>query len=214
MFFERPLALVGLAGVVLAAGAMDPIDAAAQQIYRSVGPDGRITFSDRPPVDSGSRATASAAARPSDGSDQAALPFELRQAAARYPVTLFSGPDCGPCGQGRTMLTARGVPFAEKTVTTNEDIEALKRLVGAATLPVLTIGGQQLKGYSEVEWRQFLDAAGYPKTSQLPAGYQQSAPSPLVAAHDANPPARKTEAPAPAPHPLPPAPPPANGFQF
>jgi len=80
------------------------------------------------------------------------------------------------------MLSARGVPFAERTVTTNEDIEALKRLATGATLPMLTIGGQQLRGYSEAEWTQFLDAAGYPKSSQLPPGYAQAPATPLVAA--------------------------------
>ena len=82
------------------------------------------------------------------------------------------------------MLAGRGIPFAEKTVTTNEDIDALKRLAGVPSLPFLTIGGQQLKGFSEVEWSQFLDAAGYPKTSQLPAGYSQLPPAPLVAAQE------------------------------
>ena len=42
------------------------------------------------------------------------------------------------------MLSARGVPFTEKTVTSNEDVEALKRLGGTSSVPFLTIGGQQL----------------------------------------------------------------------
>jgi hypothetical protein len=48
-------------------------------------------------------------------------------------------------------------------------------------LPFLTIGGQQIKGYSDGEWAQYLDAAGYAKQSQLPSGYQRPAPTPLVA---------------------------------
>jgi hypothetical protein len=79
------------------------------------------------------------------------------------------------------MLAARGVPFAERTVSSNEDIEAFKRLAGSGTLPLLTVGGQQLRGYSESEWTQFLDAAGYPKSSQLPPRYVQPPASPLVA---------------------------------
>ena len=53
---------------------------------------------------------------------------------------------------------------------------------GDTSLPFITIGGQQIKGYADTEWTQFLDAAGYPKTSQLPPGYRAAAPAPFVAA--------------------------------
>ena len=194
-------------------------DANAQQIYRIVGPDGRITFSDQPPLDAGKAATpAKAVPLPgAAGAGNAALPFELRQVASRYPVTLYSAPTCAPCGSGRAMLSSRGIPFAEKTVTTNEDIDALKRLSGgAASLPLLTIGGQQLRGFSEAEWTQFLDAAGYPKTSLLPPSYSRVPPAPLVAAQDQTPARPAAEAPADS-QPLPPPAPPAEnpaGIKF
>jgi glutaredoxin len=160
-------------------------DANAQQIYRLVGPDGRVTFSDKAPLDPNTKTTLARGVAPPAGSSLESLPFELRQVASRYPVTFYTGPGCGPCGEGRALLSSRGVPYAEKTVTTNDDIEALKRLTnGAASLPILTIGGQQLRGFSEVEWVQFLDAAGYPKNSLLPAGYIPSPASPLVAAQE------------------------------
>ena len=87
-----------------------------------------------------------------------------------------------PCTTGRNLLINRGIPFSEKTVESNDDIAALQRLASAGSLPLLTIGGQQLKGYSDSEWTQYLDAAGYPKTSQLPSSYRRPAAAPLVAA--------------------------------
>jgi glutaredoxin len=183
MFFARPFLALGLVGLLAAAGT-GSIDANAQQIYRIVGSDGRVTFSDKPPLASNAKATTAAVARTSNGAALGGLPFELRQVANRFPVTLYTAPSCAPCLSGRAMLASRGIPFAEKTVTTNEDIDALKRLAGAPSLPLLTIGGQQLKGFAEVEWSQFLDAAGYPKTSQLPSGYSQVPPAPLVAAQE------------------------------
>jgi glutaredoxin len=171
----------GLMGVLAAAG-MRCNDANAQQIYRFVTPDGRITFSDKATLDPNAKATLARAVALPAGSSLESLPFELRQTASRYPVVFYTGPGCGPCSGGRALLSSRGVPYSEKTVTTNDDIEALKRLTnGAASLPILTIGGQQLRGFSEVEWSQFLDAAGYPKTSQLPASYTPAPASPLVA---------------------------------
>ena len=190
MFFARPLfTITSLMGLLAVAG-FGSTDANAQHIFRTVSPDGRITFSDQVPVEANARtSTASALPIPGPGPNSGALPFELRQAAARYPVTLYTGSSCAPCDSGRSFLSSRGIPFTEMTVTTNEDIEALKRLAGAQSLPFLTVGGQHIKGFSEVEWDQFLDAAGYPKTSQLPAGFSRPRARALVAAQQAQTPA-------------------------
>lgn len=153
----------------------------AQTVYRIVGPDGKVTFSDRAPETPPPGSRTSAVTPSAGGSDTSALPFELRQVAQRFPVTLYSDSKCAPCDSARSMLVARGVPFAERTVTTNEDMDALQRLGGGNSLPFATIGGQQLSGYSASEWAQYLDAAGYPKTSQLPANYRRAEPTPLVA---------------------------------
>ncbi len=162
--------------------------AGAQQVFRIVGPDGKVTFSDKPPVDPGAKA-APAGVGGASGAEPggAALPFDLRQVASRYPVTLYTGADCAPCAGGRNFLAARGIPYSEKTVSSPQDIAALQRLTGGANVPTVTIGGQVLTGFSEVEWAQFLNAAGYPQTSQLPPGYRQPAATPLVAAAPARP---------------------------
>ena len=151
----------------------------AQNVYRIVGPDGKVTFSDRPPADGTAQPARVTGA--DSGSGDAVLPVSLRQVAGRFPVTLYTGNDCAPCASARTFLTSRGIPFTERTVTSNEDIAAFQRLSGSSSLPFGTIGGQQLIGFSESEWTQYLDAAGYPKQSQLPRNYRSPAPTPLVA---------------------------------
>lgn len=206
MSFARSLLAAGSMGLLTMAGTA-AFDAHAQQIFRIVEPNGRITFSDQAPVDVATRASAAKAIPlpgAPGGSDSSTLPFELRQAATRFPVTLYTSPDCAPCSSGRALLANRGVPFGEKTVVSNADIDALQRMAGAASLPFLTIGGQQIKGFSDAEWNQFLDAAGYPKTSQLPTGYVRSPAAPLVAAQVPQPPR-----PAPSADAAPPSPPPA-----
>jgi glutaredoxin len=177
------------AAVVLAA--LVSAGASAQGVYRVVGPDGKVTYSDQPPP-------ATANARPVSGASAAAtstgsLPSELRQAAGRYPVTLYAAADCAPCDNGRNFLNSRGIPYAEKSVSSSDDIAAFRRLSGVSSLPMLAVGGQYLKGYSESEWTQYLDAAGYPKTSVLPAGYRRSAATPLVEAKAAAAPATTTQ---------------------
>lgn len=163
----------------------------AQAVYRVVGPDGRVTFSDKPPV--AGNATASGAGGKQANSEGASMPYELRQVANKYPVTLYTSSNCNPCDAGRAMLNSRGIPFAEKTISTNEDAEALQRMSSDASLPFLTIGGQQLKGYSDAEWSQFLNAAGYPKKSLLPASYRNPAAAPLVTVQKPAPAAAKPD---------------------
>ena len=151
----------------------------AQTVYRIVGADGKVTYSDKPPAETRVKVT-SGAGGSGGGVATASLPFELRQVAQKYPVTLYTGENCGPCQSARSMLITRGVPFTEKTVITVEDSQALTRLSGENSLPFGTIGGQQLKGFSDAEWTQFLNAAGYPATSVLPSSYRPPAATPLV----------------------------------
>jgi len=178
---------VGRFGVVLllVSGA-----ALAQPVYRSVDPTGKVTFSDQPPSRNAQPGTSSGGGGTSSANTGAQLPYELRQVVQRYPVTLYTGDECAPCGIGRSMLMSRGVPFDERTVKSNDDVEALKRLSGDNSLPLLTIGAQQLKGYSDTDWSQYLDAAGYPKSTQLPAGYRNPPAQPLVAKQPAAAPTR------------------------
>ena len=171
------LAALGLLAALLT---MSSASLWAQAVYRIVGPDGQVTFSDKPPPATAGKSTTLDAGGAGPTSGGTALPYELQQVVSKYPVTLYTGANCGPCGSGRAMLTSRGVPFMERTVTSAQDADALQRLSGDNTLPLLTIGGQQLKGFSDTEWNQFLNAAGYPKTSQLPTSYHNPPAAPLV----------------------------------
>lgn len=195
--------------------------AQAQAVYRIVGPDGKVTFSDRAPAEDASPAkSATSSARPDAAN--AALPYALRQVAARFPVTLYTSADCAPCASARNFLLGRGVPFAERSISSNADIDALTRLSGNTSLPFATLGGQHLSGFSDSEWTQYLDAAGYPKKSELPSTYRPPAATPLVAVQPlAAPPADPAQAPrperpAPAPAPAPSGPGPGNpaGIRF
>ena len=163
----------------------------AQTVYRIVSPDGKVTFSDRAP-DSNAKPTQGA----TQGSAAAGstLPYELQQITTRFPVTLYTGSDCTPCNGARNLLVGRGIPFTERTITTNEDIDALQRLSGSSSLPFGTIGGQQLTGFSDTEWTQYLNAAGYPKQSQLPSNYRRPPAAPLVAVKAVQPMAPETPA--------------------
>lgn len=188
--------------------------ALAQTVYRSVDASGRVTFSDLPP--SNTSQVTPLGSTGDGGPQNPGLPYELRVVTGKYPVTLYTSPDCTPCEDGRSLLRSRGVPFTEKTISKPEDAESLKRMSSATSLPLLTIGAQQLKGFAASEWNQYLSVAGYPETSKLPTGYRNPAPTPLVALQSpVVPAAAASAAPAPIPpRPIPPAAPNPAGIQF
>jgi len=178
---SAPLLLGAL--LALGAGLMAASPVQAQQVYRIVGPDGKVTFSDRPPEKPDAK-VATVRSASSQAEANAALPPELRRVANQYPVTLYVTRDCDVCGAARQVLTSRGIPFAEKTIISNADISSFKQLSGSDTLPALSISSQFLRGLQESEWNSYLDAAGYPAQIQLPATYRRPAPEPLVPAGD------------------------------
>lgn len=152
----------------------------AQAQYKVVGPDGKITYTDRAPIPAEGKVT-SVGKRATPVSNEVALPQDLRQATSRYPATLYVNFGvCEPCDGARQLLRQRGVPFSEKHVLTTDDSDALQRLTGAREAPTLTLGAQTLRGLSAEVWNSYLDAAGYPRESRLPANYQYPAATPLT----------------------------------
>jgi glutaredoxin len=188
--------------VLLGLGVLGSLPASA--LYKVVGPDGSVTYTDRPPIAQNVRVNQMArSGRATPASGDSTLPPELRNAAARHPVTLYTSAECSPCDAARRYLQQRGVPYGERRVVTQEDADALERLVGGRTVPSLTIGPQPLRGYAEADWARYLDVAGYPAENRLPRGWP--VPEPLPVTERA--PARTAASPAPAapPSPAPPA---------
>jgi len=208
---HRAVRLAALA--VLSASALASMPAHA--LYKVVGPDGKVTYTDRPPISQENKVGSVNAA--GGGGSDAALPYELRQAAQRYPVVLYTTASCGPCDSARQLLRQRGIPFTERTVATPADSAAMQRLTGRTDMPAVTVGSQVIGGYNAGETNTYLDAAGYPKRSVLPANYVAPPASPLTSAAapaaSAAPSAPGTPAePAAAPVPAAPGTPP--GFKF
>lgn len=143
------------------------------ELYKSIAPDGQVTYSDTPPA---AAKRVETRPLPSGSAAAATLPYALAQVAKAQPVTLYTADRCVPCDAGRSLLSTRGVPYTEKTVSSGEDIAVLRAAGGDAQLPLLTIGRSKEKGFEEGAWNTALTAAGYPKTSQLPAIWRNPPP--------------------------------------
>ncbi len=177
------------------AGALSLVAVAAQAQYKVVGPDGKVTYTDRAPSPTEGRATP-VGREPGRASD-ASLPFALRQVATRFPVTLYTTKECGEaCALGRSLLARRGVPYVERIAETNEDREAWPRIVGGSEAPVLKVGEQTLRGLAPPAWEETLDVAGYPRQSMLPANYAQLPAVPLTERRPPPPPQERAAPPA------------------
>jgi glutaredoxin len=182
--------------------------------YKVVDSDGKVTYTDRAPNSTEARVTALGARGPADAVEPD-LPYELRQAATKYPVTLYTTTGvCDACSAGRQLLRQRGIPFTERQAVTSEDVDALEKLSGGRDAPTLTIGSQVVRGLAHDTWNQYLDAAGYPRESKLPPGYQQR-PVASIAERREQPVARSSAQPAARPSaPFPTNAPAPSGIRF
>lgn len=105
--------------------------------------------------------------------DNVDMPYETRRAQQDFPVALYRAENCGDtCKKARDFLTKRGIPFTEKVLRTQEELDAFKHLSGTDSVPTLSVGKAWLTGFQAEQWGDELDAAGYPQASP----YRQPAP--------------------------------------
>jgi glutaredoxin len=92
------------------------------------------------------------------------LPYQTRQVMKTFPVTLYTFSSCtDPCSQARDFLRKHHIPFTEKMLKSQEEINAFKEQSGSNTVPTLSVGKDWLQGFEAQEWQNELDAVGYPK---------------------------------------------------
>lgn len=149
------------------------VTAAHAELYKWVGADGRISYSDTPPPKSAARVEQKSLTENAVGSSN--LPYDLAEAVKNHPVTLYTSARCDPCDDARLALKNRGIPFTEKTVTTNEDLARLKQVANETNVPVMMVGRSKQAGFEAGAWNAALSAAGYPVASKLPMTYRHPA---------------------------------------
>lgn len=163
-----------------AAATLSILAGTAMAEYKWQGADGGIVYSDLPPPP-GVRLITDRNGQQSREAAGPTLPYALKSVADRHPVTLYSVPECQPCGSARQLLNARGVPFAERSIVTTADVDAYKALgFPESSLPGLRVGNDRATGFEAAAWNRILDAAGYPKRSVLPPSFRQAEVQPLT----------------------------------
>jgi glutaredoxin len=166
------------------------------ELYRWVDADGKVHYSDQLPPPNIKQVERK---KLGDKPSEAALPYTLQQAVKNFPVTLYVN-ECGDvCKQARALLAKRGIPHTEKDPTDPAVYDELKKVAGAAEVPVIQIGRRVVRGFEEGQWNSALDIAGYPQSAMIPPRppakpkpVQSATPVPEVPAQGETPPAAAT----------------------
>lgn len=161
--------------IVGGTGALVLSPAASAQMYKWVGANGKIVYSDTPPPANAKKLGTKALENTANASN-VRLPTELAAAVAKNPVTFYSAANCGVCNEARNMLKQNGIPFVEKVIKSPEDVEKLKQVSGDTQIPLMLINKSKFSGFEAIEWRTALSSAGYPETSMLPKEYRYPEP--------------------------------------
>ncbi|MGH8727787.1 MAG: DUF4124 domain-containing protein [Burkholderiales bacterium] len=129
--------------------------AGAETLYKSVGADGKVTYSDRPTDDSSAKALNFSNLPPS------ALPESLvhyqrdlqKGVDARLSATsngeaqFFMAQWCGYCRQAKAYLNAKKIVYREYDVETPAGKNAFAQF-GGGGIPVLLWKGRRVNGFS------------------------------------------------------------------
>lgn len=157
----------------------------AQTLYRYTGPDGSIVYTDRPPLPEDKAKDVQIKQAGGNFIETDKMSAATRQAAERFPVTLYAFPCGEACETAETFLQKRGIPYAYVDTQTPEGDNKLKALTGGKTIvPTLQVGNEHLAGFNEGTWNAKLNDGGYAEDAGVRTNTmhtRQSAPPPIQA---------------------------------
>lgn len=133
----------------------------ADTVYKSVGPDGKIVYSQEPPAGGRIEKTLSFSNLPSTPMpdsvkryrDELEKSMRQRLSDAGKPrefavPTIFTAQWCGYCRQAKAYLGAKQIRYREYDIDTADGMRALIESGGGQSVPVLFWKGQKVLGFS------------------------------------------------------------------
>lgn len=129
-----------------------------QQLYKSVGPDGRVVYSDRQPTQGRLEKTIKYEEQPSSNLATQSVSYveQLRRLRASAPkvavapdaIVLYSAAWCRYCDQAKAFLARRNIPYRKVDIDTPEGLAAFAGAGGGKGVPLLVRGATRLQGFS------------------------------------------------------------------
>lgn len=129
--------------------------AGAQTLYKSVGADGRVVYSDQPPATGAVEKTMrleslpvsvvpGATPRPAPNTAAAQAPAAV---VPRGEVVLYMATWCGYCKAAKSYLAHKGITYRELDIDTPAGKTAFAQ-IGGRGVPVLLTQGQRVTGFT------------------------------------------------------------------
>jgi glutaredoxin len=132
----------------------------ADTVYRSVSPDGKVTYSQRLPADGKIDKTLVFQNLPSTPLPESTLRYraelmksmnkKFADAARPYygQARLFMAQWCGYCKQAKIYLAEKGISYREYDIDTQEGMRAFVEAGETRGVPVILANGQRVQGFS------------------------------------------------------------------
>lgn len=152
---QRPLSscLLFLAALLSSPGAV------GDNVYRSIGPDGRVVYSDQPPVTGTVQKIYSSENLPASPVPEATQRYrrELQssmnrrlanQAIPAGDTRLFAASWCGYCRKAKAYLGQKGISYREIDIDTAEGEASFAQVGGSDGIPLLLHNGQRVRGFT------------------------------------------------------------------
>jgi len=135
------------------------LTAYADNVYRSVAPDGRVTYSDQPPTTGKVQKVYSFENLPASPVPEAvqrhlqSLQKGMKQRLTKPPqaassTQLYSASWCGYCRKAKAYLGQKGIAYQEIDIDTADGKEAFAWAGGGGGIPLLLRNGQRVQGFS------------------------------------------------------------------
>ena len=124
------------------------------KLYKSITPEGKVVYSDRPAAGAASVkqlkvAHAPASALPPSAAEQLRKLEALRPAPHEAAgAVLYTASWCGYCRKAKAWLAAKGIAFREVDIETPDGLAAFARAGGGKGVPVLLLGKTRIDGFS------------------------------------------------------------------
>lgn len=129
----------------------------ADTLYKSVGPDGKITYSDKPPSSGNVQKKLTIRNLPStklpDSAASKLAQIDNKKAtnnakASAGTVTLYTASWCGYCRQAKAYLASQRINYREVDIETQVGMVEFPQAGGSGAVPLLIAGKESVQGFS------------------------------------------------------------------